>query len=346
MINSKYILWERRRGMPQPGIAVQVLMSLAIIAFSALTALAPGLIGVFFTGLSGAFFAFLLCTAKKPFYWLTAPLSYAAAFAIMGDPLTALSVLLYLLFGVILAYAVFTNRSLSVTSVALTVAAAVSTAVFLTIAVTNMYGEGIKESYIALYNEFSTLFKEVFSLIKYPSSDGEMYTIPEETVTALLDQTIMLIPCVCVINCELIGYGCAKLFRLFTVMFGFNVFFSNRRWAVTLSAPAGSILIVSLIISMFSREASVIAYTAINLAYILIPPAAIAGFHSIFGKGGLFFRQTQLSGRVMMIVACAFMGMISPFYFAQMLALIGSFSAVGKAIAAAVKKHRDDSRPD
>ncbi len=347
MNNNKYPLWEKRFELPRLNPILALIFILAITGLCALTAL--GLGGLPSTGVAGAAFAFLLLTVRNPLPALALPLSFLAAYLISGDLLSSLSSLLFVPAGVLLAYTVFTNRSLSASVVALTAIIIVSMAAYLTLAVTQIYGESIKESYLALGADIKEQIFEIFRLFSYEDPQGkEVFALSDEVISNLMETSVMLLPSCIVMVCQLIAYGSAKLVKLFSHIFGFDHLFCDNPYHVTLSAPAGAIFIISYAISFLSIEASVVAYSALNLTYIIMPLAAIAGFHYIFGKDGFFRSVASKKTRIIFIVTCAVCIFMSPFSVVPLLAMFGSFGSVGKAVGTYIKnkKSKTDNNND
>lgn len=316
-----------------------VLATLLIIGLSCLTAL--GLGGIICICISGAVFAFLTVTEKNIIPWLSIPLSFGAALLISRDLLTAAAVLLYVPAGLILAYCVLTKKSLSVTVAALTAGVAVSMFIYLTAAVVHLYGGSIKESYISFRDQLTELLREVMGLLRYMGEDGQFYAYSDDIIEQLIHTFYMLLPGICAIACQGCAYGMAKLFRLFSKLFGFMFLYNNKPYKVTLSAGAAAIFLIAYTVSIFSYEESVIAYSSINLSYILMPASAIAGFHSIFSKDGFFRRKGPRTSKIILIVACGAVIFMSPLSVIPLLAMFGSGDAVGVAVSALLRARRN-----
>lgn len=339
MNNSKYVLWNRRRDFPSMSVATAIVLIIFTVGLSSLTPLGYG--GMIFTSFAGIAFGALLCGTKTPLPWIAIPMTAIIAYLVAGNVISSATSLLFVPIGVTLAYAAFTERSLSVTCVLLTVTFVLTTALSLCHSVTETYGLSLAESSRAFAADMKAMISEAFSLISYPVSENEMFALSSEDISALTEQTIMLLPSVTVITCEAIAYGSAKLFRVCSKPLGYDFLFKDREWKISLSTPAGIILIVSLIISLFSSEAGVIAYAAINLSNIIMPMAAVAGFHELFGKGGMLRRPMSSPSRIIMIVSIAVIAMMSPFATVEMLSIFGACSAMGRSLTAYIKSKKD-----
>ncbi len=340
MNKSKYILWSRRRDFPSMNVITAIVLIIFTAGLSSLTSLGWG--GMVFTSLAGLAFGALLCGSRTLLPWISIPLTAIIAYVISGDPVSSATALLYVPVGLVLAYASFTERNLSVTTVLLTVTYLLTLGLSLCHSVTETYGLSLTESFRAFGSDIKTMINEAFSLITYPVSESEMFSLSGEDISALTEQTVMLLPSVIVLTCEAIAYGSAKLFCVCSAPLGYSFLFKGREWRISLSAPAGIILIISLIISLFSSEAGVIAYAAINLSYIIIPMAAVAGFHELFRKGGMLRRPMSRPSRIMMIASIAVIAMMSPFAAVEMLSIFGACAAIGRSLTAFIKSKRDE----
>ena len=89
-------------------------------------------------------------------------------------------------------------------------------------------------------------------------------------------------------------------------------------------------------VSYFAGSSSVLFYSAINIMYILMPVAAIAGFKFAFARGGLLRRRARSSSRIFFIVICAITLFLSPLSFVQFFAVFGSGYVLWKALFLAI----------
>ncbi len=339
MNNTKYILWSRRRDFPTMNIISFVVLMILTVGLSSLTPLGYG--GMVFTSFAGIAFGILLCGARNPFVWASIPLTYLISYILTEDLLASAVSLLYVPAGIVLAYAAFTKRNLSVTTVLMTVTFLITMAISLCHSVTQTYGLSLYESARAFGSDIKSMIYDAFSLITYPVSENEMFSLSSDDINALTEQTVMLLPSVIVLTCEAIAYGSAKLFCVCSKPLGYGFLFKNREWKLTLSTPAGVILIASLVISLFSSEAGVITYAAINMSYIIMPIAAVAGFHELFRKGGLLRRPISRPSRIFMIVSMVVIAMMSPLAAVEMLSVFGCTAAIARSLTEILKKKRD-----
>ncbi len=340
MEQTKYPLWKNRNELKRPSLPVAVLMVIAAVALSAITAAGFG--GMFCTGLAGCAFALLLVSVRGFIPWITIPLSFGCAFLLTGDIILSLCVLLYVPVGIILAYCAFTERNLSVTVAALTVAILISMGAIFTVSVTELYGQSVAESYRSFWAEMKKSLFEMFSQMKYPSADGEAYAIPEEIISALIETAVMILPAVVVVTCEALAYITARIFRSILFAFGPGTAFAQKDYGITISVPCAVIYLASVAVSFFATEASVIAYSAINLAYILMPACAVAGFKLLFRRDGIIRRKREGRRNGIWIGIMIFLAVMSPIAFVQMLSSFACIFTVARAIIALKSRSDED----
>lgn len=339
MEQIKYPLWKKRNELHRPSAFAVLVMILAATALSAITA--AGIGGMLCTGLAGCAFALLLSSVRGFIPWIALPLSFGCAFLLTGDILLSACVLLYVPVGIILAYCAYTERGLSVTVAALTVALLLSMGAILTVSVTELFSQSIKESYKSLGAELEKSLFDMFSALSYPAPDGEVYTIPEETVAALIEMSVMILPAVIVVTCQLLAYVTAKIFKSLDSSFGTRALFAGKEYGVTLSLPCAVIYLVSVAVSFFATEASVIAYSAINLIYILMPAAAIVGFKLLFYKNGFLRRNREGRRNGLMLGMIIFLAVMSPIAFVQLLCSVSCIYIVVRAFFAFRNRKND-----
>ncbi|MBE6587904.1 MAG: hypothetical protein E7647_05765 [Ruminococcaceae bacterium] len=340
MENVKYPLWEGRQSLHRPGVPMIIAVLLVTVVLSAITAVGFG--GILCTGLAGCTFALLLSSVRGFIPWLCLPLSFGAALLMSGDVMLSLCSLFFVPLGVILAYCAFTERGLSVTVAALTVGVLLAMGALLTVSVAELYEGSLKECYSAFGADVKQSLEEIFSAMKLPSADGEIYSLPGEAVTALMETAVMILPAVIVVTCEAIAYVIARAFKLLAGLFGIGALFAKKSYSITVSVPASIIYILSLAVSYFVTEASVIAYSAVNLAYILMPACAVAGFNYILGREGILRKGLAGGGRVMIIIAVVFMIFMSPVSFIGIMAMFGCIYTIYRAIASRKKETKED----
>lgn len=335
--NNTPFLEKKSSILPLNMLAVSVLM-LTIVALCALTAIGWG--GIPSISISGAVFAFLLISKRNIIPWLTLPIAFGAAYLISRDLLTGASVLLFVPVGALLAYFTVKKKNLSVTVVALTIVTILSAGLYLTLSVTQLYGSDVRESFIAFGKDIEEAAKELLSAFRYEDSkeSGEQFGLPEEGIAELVRVFFMLVPSVIAIICQLTSYGAAKLCRLGCHLFGYDSIYNGAVTKITVSAPAGAIFVVSYFISFIAGGESVVAYSALNLTYMLMPMLAIGGFHTLFGAGGVFRRKAGGPVFLAAIICCALCAVLSPFSFVPLLAMFGAMGAVGRAVGEFIKE--------
>ena len=79
------------------------------------------------------------------------------------------------------------------------------------------------------------------------------------------------------------------------------------------------------------------------MSYIIMPIAAVAGFHELFRKDGLMRRPMRRPSRIIMIVSMAMIVMMSPFAAVEMLSVFGCSAAIGRSLIAFLKSRNDQS---
>ena len=339
MEQTKYPLWENRKSIGKPPVSFTVALVALTIILSSVTA--GGFGGMFCTGLAGCAFAFLLVLRNSIIPWITLPLSFGVAFILSGDILLSLCILLYVPIGIVLAYCLFTERNLSVTVAALTVVTLVAMAAIFTVSLVQLYSAGIQESYKTFAKEAKESLFEMFSMMKVPTADGESYILPEETVAGLIEAAIMVMPAVIVVTCELLAYVTAKIFRAISKRL-IPVFVLEKENGITVSVPCAFIYLISVGVSFFATEASVVAYSALNLAFILMPFCAVFGFVRLLGKGGIMRNKLSGKKRGILIAVMAFLIILSPISFIQMLSTYACIFVIFKAYFERKKKSEQD----
>ena len=317
-------------------------MLFVITALSLLSALGIG--GISAIGVSGAAFAFLLVSRKNISPWICVPVSFGTAYLVSGDAVTAAQTQLFILVGVVLAGLVIKKKSLSVTVAVLTVVVAICGLAYFTFFVTDTYGNDIKEAYLSFGADLEAGMKEMLDAFRYEDKEqaGPMFGLTEESINEILRSLFMLLFAIAAIICQLMAYGAAKLCRLACHIFGYDGLYSGSVKEIRVSAPAGIIFIVSYFISFLSRGESVIAYSAINLTYMLMPMLAIGGFHELFSRGGIIRRKSKSPFKMAVIISCGICALLSPLSFIPLLSMFGAMGPVARAVADALREKRNN----
>lgn len=324
---------------PRPKAVFSAVAAAAIVILSLLSAL--GLGGLPLISLAGVAFAYLICTHKNLLPAAVLPLAFLGAFAVSGDLAVSFAALLFVPVGAALAYTTLTKRTLTVTVTVTCVFVLIAFGAYFAVSVTDIYGEGLRESLAAFGRDAESAVREVLSLFQYEDPSGkEIFSLADEDISFLIDTVVMLLPSVCVVTCQLTAYGAARLLQLFCRLSGHGSYY-ERPYTVTVSAAAGAIYIIAYMISFLSREASVLSYAALNLTYILMPVCAAAGFHYLFSKGGIFRGHIPRSTKTIIIITCGFCILMSPFSFIPLLSVFGSTGAIGRSFGEFVRSRRN-----
>ncbi|MBQ3527887.1 MAG: hypothetical protein IJA52_04995 [Clostridia bacterium] len=340
MNNTKYPLWNERRDLPSLSFPPFIIIFFCVVGFATLSAVGFG--GAGGSALAGVGFAVLLCAKRGVLPWLAPLLSFGISYLITGDVTDSLTSLLFVLFGVVLSYMIFTGRSLTVTVCALTVCTALSMGAGLINSATELYGQGIKESLLSFGREFKALISEVFSAIGYLGKDNELYGYSPDVIEEYTETVIMMLPSVMIMVCQVIAYGAARLFQLISVRLGYASLFKAREMKINLSLGASVIFIASFAAGAIFAEIPVILYAAVNIAYIIMPCAAVAGVRYLFSKDGPFKKGLPRHNLIMIIALGAFAVIISRFSVLPLLAFLGSGAVIWKKIFTFVASRRKD----
>ena len=343
MNKTKYPLWNERRELPRLPFITFFIIFIATVGISVLSAAGFG--GAGGAALAGVGFAFLLCAGRGILPWISVVLSAGISCIVTKDISDTLVSLIFVLFGVALAYTVFTKRSLTVTVAFLTVCVALSMGAGLASSATELYGQGIKGSVIAFGREFKELVNAAISSIGYMGRDKEIYGFSPDMIESYTEMIIMMLPSAMIMVCEVIAYAAARLFQLIAVKAGYGVFFKDKEMKLTLSLPSAILFLLSFSAGSLFVDNPVIFYAAINIAYIIMPLAAVAGARFIFGKGGLLRRGLPRRSLIMFIGTCVFVVILSGFSVLPMLSFLGSGAVIWKKIFEIViarKKNNDD----
>lgn len=332
-------LWKRRRELPSANVPLSIVFIMITAALSAVTSMGFG--GMFCIGVAGASFGFLLSVRRDLLVWITPLVSFGCAFAVSGSLYSALATLFYIPVGIVLAMALFTRRKLSFTVAVITVLLFIAMGVLFVIALASAYEGGIKECFNAFMDDTRASLNEAFSLISYKGQDGEVYHLSGKDVELLIESAVMIMPSVVVLTCQLLAYICTRIYRGLFRRLGFEALFFGHRFELTLSLPAAIVYFVSYALSSFAGSSSVLFYSAVNITYILMPAAAIAGFKSVFAKDGLFRVRVRPSSRIFFIVMCAVALFLSPLALIQFFAMFGSGLIMWRAFfSAMIEKKR------
>ncbi len=300
--------------------------SLLLTALSALAAAFAALIGSgLFICVSGVLFAFLLCRGTAA-SWAAAPVAYALSFLFMGDPVFALTSLLFLVIAVPLAFCIKRRFSLSVTVAVLTLAVAATVAALFAATVAEVYGsvvEGFK-LYIA---DMKAIFNEIFSPFRSLTDDAGYIIFTDQIIAELKQMFVMILPAFAVICCEALAYITAKMFLLLCIIFKDDALIF-RPWRLRTATATSVVFALSYLVFILSSGTGVIFYSALNLMAILMPLTSISGFHAMFGEGSVFRNTPRQGTRIMLVTTCIVFLIISPVLLLATLSFWGAFDGV------------------
>ncbi|MBE6714176.1 MAG: hypothetical protein E7575_02675 [Ruminococcaceae bacterium] len=329
MKNLKDILIKKRDDIPALAPSRVLILFGAVLLLSAFAAVGAG--GLVFLFLAGALYAYLILGMKSPLPLILIPLAFGISFLVSQSIEDALWVILvFVPVGYILAYCVYQRKNLSVTTIMLTVAIGAVLSLMVIWAAHETYHAGIIGSVKQMAREMNTQAREYLAGFKIPQSETESFSLTEEMIDGYMEMVIMILPAVCIVTCQILGYISAKLFRLLVLICGTDEVFFKTSWAVSLGTPAAAIYLVSLFASMFI-PVPVISYSAINLMMIIMPAACIVGFRGFFGNGGLLRRPMKKSTKTGLIIVLAVLFFMAPSMLTQVLALFACFGAVARA---------------
>jgi len=211
----------------------------------------------------------------------------------------------------------------------------------LTVSVTELYEGSLLQCYRAFGSDIKALFRESLSSVSYPGPDGEVYSVPEELLNILIENAVMISPAAAVVTCELLAYISVRVLRFAARLTGRDRLLFPAVYELTISVPTAALYLIALAVSFFSESASVVAYSAINITYIMMPVACGAGFNMLLGKRGIMRGRLSKGSRTVVTVMCVILAVTSPLSFFQMLAMFASIYTVVRTVMEAVKSRTD-----
>ncbi len=325
MNDKKRSLWARIENNRRPSIHHVIFFTVVAAVMSAMSATGVG--GIFCLSVTGAVFAYFICTLPNLYFLTLIPISFGVGFAVSSSLYVGLSNLLFVPIGLVLALMVLYGKNLSSTVGALTVCTAISFGALICIFCVQAYGEGIKESLLLFKKDMGVFLRENLAAITIPTGDGGEQYLSSEIIEAIMNLIKMLLPAAAVLACELCAYLTAKLLRFMAGMTGTMDLFGGRPWAITLSLPAAVVYTLTFIIGMFiPLKNPIIVYSILNIMLIIMPAATVVGIRSFLlpgpkgNKKGPFF---------LIIIGVIFF--LSPAMVLEMFAL---FASVGTIVGA------------
>ena len=336
METQKFSLWKKRHTLPT--ISKKAAITLLLLIIAAAILLPGGVFGVFYLTVAGALLAMLL-TADRSLLWLLSvpgvgSMAYLthALFAAEGtSALWSLAAFLFIPVGMALAACIYNRQSLTATVVVLSVVFGVILFSLAALQLQMQYSD-IREGFTALRDQFQDGLTSVLTSIGVPGENGIMYVYTEKEVQSIVQSMILLLPAMAALTCELFAYLTAKIYRLLALSFGADFLFAGDKWPLTASIPAYIILVVSYFFTVFSSEASVISYAAVNLLYIFRPVTSAGGFHELFFAGKSRSGKRRTRSRIPLIVLCAGLFMLSPISLFILLSFWGAIRTLGAAL--------------
>ncbi len=331
----------------RPSLRLGWAAALSVVCIGLCVLCALGFGGVSGLSLAAVCLAFLFLSDKRWACYAAVPVSVLLSFIASGSIEEALFILLCAPLALCLVYCIASKKSLSVSLVIMTVAVIISMALLMAYSVTELYGKGIAESFLSFGREFKAMIVESFRSISYIGKDKELFALSDDVVESMTEAIIMIMPAVVVVVCEALAFGALWLCRLLCRIFGFGVYFKGREWRVELSLPMAALFLLSYMVAAFAPSGTVPSYAALNLAYIIMPAAVIAGAGTLFGRLG-FFKKGIIpkSTKIIFIVACALTLFMSPFSVFPLLAVIGCGAVIWRAVFEYLKKRREENGGD
>lgn len=314
--------------------------ALLLSAITALTASFAAFVGSgFFMCISGVLFAFALCR-RNTFIWCSAPAAYVLGLLLIRSPLLSLTSLLFLAIGLPFAACIKRRCSLSVTTAALSVAAAVVLASLFAAAVVRGYGDLVR-GFSTYFDEMKASVNEVLNAFRDVTDENGFVIFSDQTVAAIKESLIMTAPAMAIIVCEAAAYITAKMFLLLCNVFKDSELV-HRPWRVHTSLAASIVFTLSYLVFVFAPRANIVYYSAANLMFILIPLTSISGFHAMFGDHSSF-RTSQRSGtRILLISTCVVFFFISPVLLLAMFSFWGAFDGIRLYMKKRINENEDD----
>ena len=327
-----FSLWKKRHTLPAIRKRTSVVLLFIIIAAAFL--LPGGAFGTFYLTVAGALLALLL-TADRSLLWLLsipgvggmAYLTYAL-FAVDGTSIFwVLAAFLYIPIGFALAVCIYSGKNLTVTVTILSVTFSIVLLSIAAVQVWIQYGD-LREGFSALWEQFQNGLTDMLSSIGLPGENGVIYVYTEREVQSIVQSTTMLLPAMGVLTCQLFAYITAKIYRLLALALSANYLFPKGKWPITASVPAYIVFVVCYFFTLFSSETSIASYAAINLLYIFLPVASVAGFHAMFvSASGRFSGRGRRGSRIVLIVLCVIIFNLSPVALFILMAFFGAIAA-------------------
>lgn len=319
------------------------------IAAALLASLIPASAGGFLMIMLAVPLEGLLLIAEPSFAaFLPIPAAYAAAVAMTGDPLLSLGALLMVPGAFCLRICFAKKCSLSVTLCSLTVCFALSYAAFVALNLKIGFGT-VVDGYNEIKSQMSLYITKMFEMMEkmaaeqFPDSDAFVFT--DDMIYLVKKQMLMLFPALFIASCEVVAWIAEKLMRLFSR--GFRcAFVAERKERVTLSVGFAVIFLISYISSTLIVGDHVFYYCAESLMLIVLPYAAIAGIHDMFGENGFFRKNARAGFKVFTVIVCVMALLSSPVMLFALFALWGSVYAIGRAISRKIIVIRADNGDD
>jgi len=296
-----------------------VLMTFLIALITVIPFLASNIISILFLVpqiIASATLAFLLTRLKKPgraVIWtaVSALLSYAfscfgctavirfslpsfmRAEAVESSGLIfiyALFSLMYIVPGVVLFIAVKHKASRASATVSLTAALTAVTLIILLVTAVNEFGTlslgVIKDGLFAMINTELEPLKQGLLELKVATENGEVHLYTEESVNALINSIILLLPSAAVVMLTVIAY-------LITVSFSYNVrmggisYVLPSPWQLNMSIVSAYIFVITFFLGFVSGAQNYVSpvWLVSQILYcLLLPGFTLVGFRTAFKR--------------------------------------------------------------
>ncbi len=291
--------------------------------------------------ISSAALALLLIAEHSFLAFLPIPAGYVIAVVLTGDPLYSIAAFAAVPAAFAIRVCFAKKTSLSVTVIAASVFTGLSFALIICNYLKYNAGsvtEGFRQIKSAAGSAINDLFAEYN---KYNAETGAAFPEFTDEMVSLLKKTIiMTAPGMYAILVEAAAYATEKLMRLLALITRCTPV-TGRRQRITLGLGAAIIFLVSYAVSSFIPSDSVVFYTAENLMLIVLPLAAVAGIHNMFGTDSIFRRRGRVGLKILTVGLCVMALYVSPVMLFILFALWGSAGAVGRAILLFALSHRE-----
>ena len=181
--------------------------------------------------------------------------------------------------------------------------------------------ESLTEALNAIWQQYEAMMRQSAQQM---NSTAAGTVITENTLTALMNTTIMILPSMIVLICMALNYVSAKILRLAALVTDSNEMFFGGAWPITASLAGSVVFIACYLVSMFAYNWEIIYFSAVNIMYIVLPAQAIVGFRLMFSKNSpVKFRSSFW--RVLITFGCFYLLFTNPVMLFMVAATFTSF---------------------